>query len=376
MIEQLAQFVAIPSLSRQEAALADAVCAALEKTGLRVCRQANNLWCEIGDAARPRLLLNSHLDTVPPGQGWSHDPWRPQLANGRFSGLGANDAKGCVTAMMAAVRATKRRLDAGDWLGGTVVLALTAEEEISGQGLATILDSLKPLDAAIVGEPTGLVPMIAQRGLLILRGVARGRGSHPANTPPESNDNAILTAAPDLMKLREFDWGPPHPLLGRCHAHVTRISGGIANNVIPDTCEFVLDVRTTPRETHGQLYERLRAALKSELHIHSDRLRAMSTSVAEPIVQAVLAARPGTRPAGSPAMSDMVFLAGIPAVKIGPGESSRSHTPDEFITAQELADGMVTYERIMQEYFALTSGPGATAVPAVSEPGEKTRVAE
>ena len=352
MIERLARFVAIPSVSGSEGPLSDVVCAELAQAGIPTRRQGNNVWCEVGDAQRPRLLLNSHLDTVPPAHGWSQDPWQPQFGDGRVVGLGANDAKGCVTAMMGAVLAATERLARGEHLGGTVVLALTAEEETSGKGLGTILDSLAPLDGALVGEPTGLVPMIAQRGLLILRGVARGRSGHPANTPPDSANNAILAAARDLARLPDFDWGLSHPLLGRCHAHVTKIGGGVALNVVPDECEFYLDIRTTPGETHQGLYERLRAALKSELHVRSERLVAVETRANEPIVSAIRRALPGAQPSGSPAMSDMVYLQGIPSVKIGPGQSVRSHTPDEYITEQELADGAAAYTRIMVEYFA------------------------
>lgn len=418
LIQQLSRYVAIPSVSKQEAALADAAAADLHAAGLRVQRQGNNVWCELGDAPRPRLLLNSHLDTVPAAAGWWHDPWQPQVSDGRLSGLGANDAKGCVVAMIAATLAVHGRLARGGNLGGTLVLALTAEEETSGAGLSTILDRLRPLDAALVGEPTGLTPMIAQRGLLILRGVARGRAAHPANMPPESADNAIQRAAAALQRLHEFDWGPEHPLLGRCHGHVTRIVGGTALNVIPDTCEFWLDIRTVPGESHQQLYERLRGFLCQldrvlggsvesssppprpsqrggapgalegggapgaeehwqqaasgthvaaarrggcspgkaadgaiKLHIHSERLVPVETCPETPIVQAVLRALPGSRLAGSPAMSDMVFLAGVPAVKIGPGDTRRSHTPDEYVTVDELSAGMAAYERIVCEYF-------------------------
>lgn len=357
MIEQLARYVAIPSVSRQEAALADVIAADLTAAGLRVQRQAGNLWCELGDAPRPRLLLNSHLDTVPPGRGWSHDPWQPRMNGRRLSGLGANDAKGCVVALLHTVLRLQALRDRGERLGGTIVLALTAEEETSGQGLAAILPRLAPLDAAIVGEPTGLVPVIAQRGLLVLRGTARGRTGHPASTPPDSPDNAIMTAARDLAALAELDWGPTHPLLGRGHAHVTRIHGGIASNVVPDTCEFTLDIRTTPLETHRALYERLRSALRSELHVHSDRLAPVETPPDAPIVRAACRARPGVPPAGSPAMSDMVFLEGIPAVKLGPGQSARSHTPDEFITVDELEEGAAVYQQVLREYLALSGGP-------------------
>ena len=172
----------------------------------------------------------------------------------RLIGLGANDAKGCVTAMIEASLAAARHGRQGGNLGGTIVLALTAQEETAGEGLAEILDRLRPLDAAVVGEPTGLTPMTAQRGLLILEATARGRTAHPGNTPPQAAENAIVAAAEDVLRLREFDWGKSHPRLGPPHGNVTMIRGGIAHNVIPDACEFCIDVRTTPLESHPALY--------------------------------------------------------------------------------------------------------------------------
>src|SRR5262249_7181703 len=161
-----------------------------------------------------------------------------------------------------------------------------------GNGLSTILEHLRPIDAALVGEPTGMTPMIAQRGLLILKAIARGRSAHPAHTSPSQADNAIMTAAQDLLRLPQFDWGAEHPLLGRCHAHVTMINGGVARNVIPDQCEFFLDVRTTPCESHRALHDRLRAYLRSELHVHSERLVPVETRPDQHIVQAVRRALP------------------------------------------------------------------------------------
>ena len=189
---------------------------------------------------------------------------------------------------------------------------------------------------------------------MILRGVARGRTSHPANTPNGST-NAIHLAARAIAALERFDWGPTHPKLGRCHAHVTMINGGIARNVVPDTCEFWIDIRTTPLESHAHLFTRLSAALHCELHVHSDRLNPFETADHEPIVQAALKTLPGTRTTGSPAMSDMVFLTGIPAVKIGPGQSPRSHTPDEYIEIAKLEAGAAAYKRIVMGYFAARS---------------------
>jgi acetylornithine deacetylase len=351
MIERLAQYVAVPSVSGNEAALADQIAAEFAAAGLEVCREGNNIWSQLGDAPRPRLLLNSHLDTVPPGEGWTGDPWTPRRSAGRLIGLGANDAKGCVTAMIEAFLATYKDYQDSGKLGGTLVLALTAQEETTGEGLAEVLDRLNPLDAAVVGEPTGLVPMTAQRGLLILRGVARGRTAHPANTPPEAAENAVAVAAEDVLRLREFDWGPAHPRLGRAHGNVTMMRGGIAHNVIPDTCEYCLDIRTTPLESHAALLARLKTHLRSELIVRSDRLVPIETPEDSPIAKAACRAT-GKQPEGSRTMSDMVFLAGIPAVKLGPGQSARSHTRDEFILESELLDGAAAYREIIRLFFA------------------------
>ncbi len=350
-IESLVQLCAIPSVSRAEDAIATWVADWLTSVGLRVSREGNNVWCEMGDRAKPRLLLNSHLDTVPPGSGWTGDPWTPRPCDGRVTALGTNDAKGCVCAMVHTVLGLHAHMQQGLPLGGTVVLALTAEEEISGQGLGTVLPRLGTIDAALVGEPTGLVPMTAQRGLLILRLLARGHAGHPAHIAPGKDTNAIHVAASDIVALKSFPWGPTHPLLGDCHAHVTQIQGGIARNVIPDTCEMYVDVRTTPLQPHQPTVERLRAALKSEVHVHSDRLVPIETATDAVIVQAVRDALPCAIPTGSPAMSDMVFLSGIPSVKIGPGQPQRSHTADEFILEDELKAGVGAYASIVRTYF-------------------------
>lgn len=350
LIERLLRLTSIPCLSGQEAAVAEAVSAELESAGLRVRRLGDNVVCEIGDAPRPRLLLNSHLDTVPPAAGWTGDPWTPRLVENRLIALGANDAKASGCAMIEALIRLHAESLRGRPLNGTVILALTTEEETTGRGLRETLPHLLPIDAALVGEPTGLTPMTAQRGLLILRCTARGRTGHPANTPPDTRDNAITNAIEAIAALRRFDWGPPHPLLGACHAHVTKISGGVATNVIPDACEFWVDVRTTPHQPHGDLVQRLRTHLPCEVHVHSDRMIPVQTPPEEAIVRAVLRALPGSQPCGSATMSDMVTLRGIPAVKIGPGQSTRSHTPDEFITLDELTAGAHAYERICRAY--------------------------
>ena len=358
MIELLAELVRIESVSGNEARIAAFVQQQLESCGLRVQGDGRNVWTELGAGRGPRLLLNSHLDTVPPAADWPHDPWQPRIEGERISGLGANDAKGCVCAMLEAVRRLKQRLDGGAWPGGSVVLALTCEEETTGAGLSETLPKLGPIDAAIVGEPTSLVPMIAQRGLLIVRVEHRGAAAHPANVTPREAVNAIERAADDLVRLRAFDWGPEHPLLGRPHGHVTKIEGGRALNAIPDACRFWIDIRTTPAEGHEALIERLRGHLRGQVCVHSQRLEPVETPADAAIVQAVLRALPGRRPAGSATMSDMVFLRGIPAVKIGPGDSARSHTAGEYVTRPELEAGASAYERIVLEYLGRQASKG------------------
>jgi acetylornithine deacetylase len=351
LVERLLRLTAISCVSGQEEAVADAVQAELEAAGAMVRRNGDNIVCEFGDAPRPRLLLNSHLDTVPPAAGWTADPWTPRQAGNRMIALGANDAKASVCAMIEAFQVISADLRRGRPLRGTLVLALTTEEETTGRGLRETLPLISPIDAALVGEPTDLTPMIAQRGLLILRCIARGRSSHPANTPADTPDNAIVNAMSAIRELYHVDWGPPHAMLGTCHAHVTRIAGGVATNVIPDACEFWVDVRTTPNQSHMDTVERLRAQLPCEVHVHSDRMIPVQTDPGAAIVRAVCRAVPHRDPQGSATMSDMVTLAGIPSVKIGPGQSVRSHTPDEYVTIEELVAGAAAYERICRAYF-------------------------
>lgn len=351
LVDRLLRLTAISCVSGREAAVADAVQAELEADGATVRRNGDNIVCEVGDALRPRLLLNSHLDTVPPAAGWTDDPWTPRHVGNRIIALGANDAKASVCAMIEAFRVIRADLQRGRPVRGTLVLALTTEEETTGRGLRETLPLMLPIDAALVGEPTDLTPMIAQRGLLILKCVARGRSSHPGNTPSDTPDNAIINAMSAIRQLYGIDWGPPHAMLGACHAHVTRIAGGVATNVIPDACEFWVDVRTTPDQRHTEMIERLRTQLPCEVHVHSDRMVPVSTDPEATIVRSACRAVPGRDPGGSATMSDMVSLAGIPSVKIGPGQSVRSHTPDEYITIDELVAGAAAYERICRAYF-------------------------
>lgn len=342
--ELLEALVALPSVSGQEGALADALQARLEGLGFAVSRKGHNLWFEVGQGA-PRLLLNSHLDTVPPCAGWTSDPFTPAWSGTRLTGLGANDAKGCVAAMILAAIALKA--DPAP-LAGTTVFAFTAEEETGGDGLASILDDLGALDAALVGEPTGLVPCLAQRGMLMLRCVAKGVSAHVAH--PELGDNAIHKAARDIAKLAAKTY-EPHPLLGTASPQVTTIQGGLAKNQVPDAVEFFVDVRTTPNLDNTRVAEELDAELESEVHVHSARYLPKATPADHPIAKAAVEAS-GRAGVGSATASDWAFLGEIPAVKVGPGDTMRSHRPDEWLDLAELEAGAAFYRRAIRAFFA------------------------
>ncbi|MBK8725671.1 MAG: M20/M25/M40 family metallo-hydrolase [Holophagaceae bacterium] len=342
--ELLEFLVATPSVSKQEGLLAMQLANALRCDGFTVHQRGNNLWFEVGQGG-PRLLVNSHLDTVPPCEGWDTDPHLPVWKEDRLYGLGANDAKGCVAAMITAAVALAKEPGA---CPGTAVFAFTAEEEIGGDGIATILDELGPLDAAIVGEPTGLKPCIAQRGMLILRCVAKGESAHVAHAA--LGDNAIHKAARDIAKLaaKRFEG---HALLGVTSPQVTTIHGGLSRNQVPDAVEFFVDLRTTPNLDHEALARELAGELESEVHVHSGRYLPKATAADHPLARAAQAAS-GTSPVGSHTTSDWAFLGAIPAVKVGPGDTHRSHRPNEYLTRPELEAGCAFYGRMIRAYFA------------------------
>ena len=345
--ELLTLLVGTPSLSGEEGPLADVVQDLLASQGFEVHRQGHNLWFTFGKLGASRLLLNSHLDTVPPCAGWDGDPFTPLWHGARLQGLGANDAKGCVAAiLLAAFELSKQELD------GEVVVALSAEEETGGQGIATILDQLGPLNGAVVGEPTGLRVCAAQRGLLVLKCTARGQSGHVAHAQMLGAENAIHKAARDISKISAMDF-PTHALLGSQKAQVTQIQGGLRRNQVPDACEFFIDLRTGPDQDHDALAADFQRQLESEVTIHSKRYLPKGTDPAHPIVRAALQAAGKAGPVGSGTTSDWAFLGDIPAVKVGPGDTFRSHRPNEYLTLPELEAGAVFYATLTHAFFKL-----------------------
>jgi len=343
--ELLEKLVAIPSLSRQEAPIAEFVAGLAESWGYQVHRHLNNVWFEAGQGS-PRLLMLCHLDTVAPCEGWQGDPFQPTWNEGHLTGLGANDAKGSVACMLSAAHTL-----ASEKLEGTVVFTFSAEEEVGGEsGLNKLLPMLGPLDAALVGEPTNLQPCISQRGMLVLACTARGQSAHVAHAFLAKN--AIHKASQDINKLSSMVF-ESHSLLGATRPQVTTVQGGVGRNQVPDTCEFFVDLRTTPNLDHEELAERIARELESEVKIHSSRYKPKSTDAFAPIAQATLAVATGKTFVGSATTSDWAFLGDIPTVKVGPGDTLRSHRPNEFITAKELQAGAAFYPQVARQYFAL-----------------------
>jgi acetylornithine deacetylase len=362
-----AAITGIPSVSGEEGALADFLGELLERNGVPAARLGSSLLATLGEG--PVLLFDTHLDTVPPAPGWTRDPWEVRTAGERIYGLGANDAKAAAAAMLAAFLAFK---DAE--LPFTLALALVEAEETRGTGTEAVLAELarrgSGLDAAVVGEPTGLDVALAQKGLLVLELVARGDACHAAHARALGAANAARRLARDLVALEavEHELGPTHPLLGPITLEPTTLRAGTARNVVPGEATAVLDVRTTPAVEPRQVVERLAAAVASEVRVVSDRLRPRETAESSTLVRAALAARPEARLFGSPTLSDLVFMDGIPAIKCGPGESARSHTPDEYVLEREVLAGARFYARLVrcwaEQRAELAGEPSAEPAPA------------
>lgn len=353
------ELVAVPSLSGEEGALRTLVAARLEAAGVAPRLIGENLVAIAGSG--PALCLNSHLDTVPPCPGWSRDPFVPAVDDGRVFGLGSNDAKASVAAMLAAFL---RLREPAASARGAVMLALTVQEEIGGRGAEQLAPALaeRGLTAAavVVGEPTGLDVAVAQKGLLILELRGAGRACHAAHGRALGAPNAIRRLARDLVALEGVDLGPDHPDLGPVTLEPTVVSGGTARNAIPAEATCILDVRTNPIEPTAALLGRMRAAVEGDLRVVSDRLRPREIDPSHPLVRAACDARPEARTFGSRSLSDLVFFASSPGIKVGPGRTERSHTADEFVFEREVVEGAVFYERLVRAWWE-RSGSGEAA---------------
>jgi acetylornithine deacetylase len=346
-VELLQRLVAIPSVTGDEHAICAFLAGWLGDRGLPVRVDDRNLEARVqGRLPGPTLLWSTHLDVVPPGEGWSTDPFAPVVRDGKLFGRGSNDAKASVAAMACALVALHR--DPPE--RGQIVLAATCEEERGRMGLERFLPSLGPVDAALVGEPTGLEPAVAQNGLLVLELTARGKAGHAAR--PKTAINAIELAARDVVALHGLVWEPVDPFVGPMTLQVTQVQAGHAHNLIPGECRMVVDIRTIPQIPPAEVVARVRATARSEVHVRSDRLAPVKTPEGAAVLAAILKVLPDATPFGSPTLSDWAHLKGVPAVKIGPGLSEVSHTVDEWVELAMVARATEVYERVARAFLA------------------------
>lgn len=341
----LADWVSFPSFSKEEGEVADLAQSQLTHLGFETSRIKNNVVAKKGKG-RKRLLLVSHLDVVPVGAGWTVDPFKTGWQDDKLIARGSNDAKGCAVAMTFGLAL------ANDF-DGEVTLVLAAEEENGGlDGVQLALSLLPSFDAGIVGEPTKLQVCTGQRGMLVTKFVAHGVSAHVAHSIGE---NAIHKAARDIQALEALRF-PSDPILGEMRAQTVTIAGGEARNMVPDLCEFYVDVRTTPNVPVSELISAMDSCTESEMVVHSERYLAKSTPLDSPIFRAALRNSPSATPIGSPTVSDWAFLGDIPAVKVGPGDTLRSHTPNEYLLLSELEAGVEFYRKTIQSFFEETNG--------------------
>ncbi len=335
----LQELIRTPSISKDEKATADILEGALKKSGYVVHRKANNVWVKnkFFDQSKPSILLNSHHDTVKPNAGYTRDPFEPSIENGKLYGLGSNDAGGALVSLLATfLHFASKEIEYN------LIFAATAEEEISGkQGIELIKPDLGHLDFAIVGEPTQMQMAVAEKGLMVLDCVAKGKAGHAARN---EGKNALYMAMEDINWFKNFEFTKESEALGPVKMSVTQINAGSQHNVVPDRCEFVVDVRSTDVYSNKELLEQIRQNVKSDVHPRSTRLNPSGIDLDHPIVQSGRSL--GLSTYGSPTLSDQALL-DCPSLKIGPGDSARSHTADEFIYINEIEEGIELYKKLL-----------------------------
>jgi acetylornithine deacetylase len=344
-IALLKQLISIPSFSKEEGETAEAIANFLIKKGVAPQRQGNNVWAYLTpfEANRPTIWLNSHHDTVKPNTGYTKDPFLAEEQEGKLFGLGSNDAGGPLVALIATFCHFL-----GKDLPFNLLLVASAEEEISGsQGISSLISVLPPADLVIVGEPTQMRLAVAEKGLLVLDATIKGKAGHAAR---EEGVNAIYLALNDLEKVKTYKFTKVSPLLGPTKVSCTVIHAGEQHNMVPELCRYVLDVRVNELYSHEEVLYELNAKLSAELIPRSMRLR--SSSLPEGHLLHEVGKSLGLETFGSPTLSDQALIP-YPSAKIGPGDSARSHTADEFIFTQEVKDGITTYISILENYASL-----------------------
>ncbi|MGN7203666.1 M20 family metallo-hydrolase [Pedobacter sp. SAFR-022] len=337
----LKELITISSFSREEDKTADVIERFLRERNVKTQRKGNNVWAYNAqfDANKPTLLLNSHHDTVKPNSGYTRNPFSPDVEAGKLYGLGSNDAGGCLVSLIATFLYYYNTED----LTYNLCLAATAEEEISGlNGLESILPELGLLDFAIVGEPTLMNLAIAERGLMVLDCQVHGKAGHAAR---EEGENAIYKALKDIQWFKSYRFAKVSELFGPLKMSVTVINAGTQHNVVPELCSFTVDVRVTDAYTNEEVLKIIKTNVSCAVKPRSTRLKPSSIDKNHPIVQSGI--RMGKETYGSPTTSDQALLS-IPSLKVGPGDSARSHMADEYVYVQEILDGIEGYVEMLK----------------------------
>lgn len=341
-IDLLKGMISRPSFSREEGETADFLKQSWEKAGYKVNRKGNNLWLIAPgfDLDKPTLLLNSHIDTVKPASGWTKDPFNPEeTEDERLYALGSNDAGASVVSLYEAFRVLS-----GKEQPYNLIFLASCEEEVSGKnGLESALADLPPIAFAVVGEPTGMQPAVAEKGLMVLDCVSTGKAGHAARN---EGINAITLAMKDIEWFNTYQFPEKSDFLGPVKMSVTIIHAGTQHNVVPDRCEFTVDIRTNEFYPNEKLFELIKSQVGCEIKARSFRLNSTRTDLQHPFVRR--AVMMGKEPFGSPTLSDQALMH-FPSVKIGPGNSARSHAADEYIGLMEIREAIDMYIKLLDQ---------------------------
>lgn len=349
-IRLLERLIETPSFSGEEDKTARLINDWLRNQGIPCWQLGHNVIARNREfnAEKPTLLLNSHHDTVKPNKAYTRDPFEARIEDGKLFGLGSNDAGGCLVSLLA----TFARWYTGENLSHNVVLVASAEEENSGPGgLRSVLGELPKIDVAIVGEPTLLDLAIAEKGLIVFDGTVKGTPSHAAHPNP---DNAIYNAIPVLEWFRDYQFPKVSETLGAVKLTVSQISGGKQHNAVPAQVEFVLDVRVNDCYSNSEIARILEEEAPCELQPRSLRLNASSIDRSHDLVKVGVAL--GGKPYGSPTLSDQACL-DCPSLKVGPGDTLRSHSADEFIYVEEIEKGIRFYTELLRGFLKPPADP-------------------
>lgn len=341
-VELLKVLINTPSVSREESEATDKLQMFIERSApvqFEIHRHMNNLWCIAPgfDASRPTLLLDAHIDTVKPVAGWSTPPFTPIVDGDIIYGLGTNDDGASLVSMLQVFYAICQKPQKYN-----TIFLVSAEEEVSGKdGIEAVIPHLPPISCAIVGEPTGMQPAVAEKGLMVLDCTAHGKSGHAARN---EGVNALYNAIEDIEWFRNYKKTKSSDLLGDVKMTVTQIEAGQQHNVIPDKCKFVVDVRSNECYSNKELLELIKNNVKCDVEARSTRLNSSSIPLDHPLVKRAVVL--GLQPYGSPTLSNQALLS-IPTLKMGPGDSARSHTANEYIRISEIREGIKLYAQLL-----------------------------